>query len=372
MPFTSSLGGGSTRSWGGIGAASSGIDFKFENLTYVEDVYSPFETYVLQGRDTASDIGRHAWGDDGKKLYFVTQTYSGSGATTVFRNYQYECSTPYEPSTATFTKFQAFQNVTGKTTLQWWWDGTKTWRRGYLQVNSIQIKDISGTAWDLDATQNFDQNTAANIFLGSSDFGLGYNLFNNMSSGGSIYYDVMAWDFFDDGNKVVAVSNVHGNMYSASTTSGDTVAIWTLSTPYDLTSTKTLVSSVDINDLYTIPNNGNFNGIRKAYILNGGRNIVLSTGDTQYGTLTLWSYKMAPHNINSLRYVSHLEFNTSHPSYTGFSTLSGSDSFVGGISNNASWSVTPDGKYFFHQLGCITGSVNDNRIEGSKLRRWAF
>lgn len=360
MPFTSSLGGGSTRSWGGIGAAGGGISgpsFIVGDLTYAAGLYeTPWSTVL-----GANYMNGFTFGNNGTRFFLhgiQTTVVVGGIPQPVYRRHNYDLSTPYDLTTATSTS-NAQEFSTGDagfagSVTDWRPDGLMTYN---LQVSNQVYGFPAASAWEIPGGSG----GATKYAIGSSSVyagSLGYNLFNNVYnvSGGTIYYSLAALHFFDNGYKVIVCGNRHGHH---SDRKGDTVAVWSLSTAYDL-GTASLDSSKDAASAsgldHTINSGGTFYGGK---FMNDGQTLVVNLRVSDTNNI-LYTFNIAGRNPNNLKFVSKKDFNQNDATW---SPGTGFNNFV----HNANIQINPNGSSLFHQAFHISSNPADRTI-----RRWDF
>lgn len=328
MPFTSSLGGGSTRSWGGIGFAGGDVVgppfYLSQNLTYQGGTL-----ITAAGNESAQNtfFTCMSMSDDGVHFYLHGKFWVVGGQYR-YGHFQYDLSAnPYQIQSPTYVRGinVGLSPDDGNRITRWKPDGTEAYNLSLPKFDNVNgiYKFTASTPYNIQ-TVNWSPSTIS----------LSTSLVGNFTGGS--YFSVRAYHFFDNGNKVIVAIERHGN---AATEKGDTINVWNLSTPYDF-STASFDSSADTStakDLdHTLPSGGLFYA---AAFANDGQTLIAAmqpnTSDTT--DFDIYTFYIPGRKPSKLKFVSRRD---------GFNN------------NDAEWTSINDGTY----PGVTSNMISTNNI----------
>jgi len=202
--------------------------------------------------DTEPTLTDMAWSNDGQKLYTLGSWY---------RNvYEYDCSTPFNVTTATLSvTFDVSNESIGPNSMAWNNDGSKLYiaGRSYASVHeydcettfdlttaelsvtldvSSEISNLAGIAWNSDGSKLY---MTGDYSLNAYEYDLS-TAFDISTASLSETLDIDSGNF----NPVGVAWNNDGSKLYVPSSAGDYIDEYVLSTPFDLT-TATFQSSFD-------------------------------------------------------------------------------------------------------------------------------
>ena len=256
--FTHTLSGATTYTFSNISAGAS-IELYLKNVGKKFDLLNQTKTNVSFSSQlgTSDNVYGSFFNNDGSKFYLV------EGTTTIF--YEYNLSTNYDLSTASFVQSKSGFPAITQSGFQFNGDGTKL-----ISIRGDDLHEHALTsAYDI-STLNTTAANSVNLDTVLVDNGSNPT-FPGTSSGSGLLLD--NGRFNSDGTKLFLSNERHGNVSTSSQQFFSHFVIG-LSSAYDITSTLTLLSQFDIGYDMRVFGEG-YDGFLSSDISADGTNLVV-------------------------------------------------------------------------------------------------